>query len=86
MDCVSVNRKNVNANGLILAIDLGKYKSVVRAYEPAEPSWRMASFATNRAELLRVLNRYRPSVVVIEARAGEGVADGAAVLSVLRLC
>jgi hypothetical protein len=29
----NVNTKSVNVNGLILAIDLGKFKSVVCAYE-----------------------------------------------------
>jgi hypothetical protein len=66
MDCVSVCARGGNADGLILAIDLGKYKSVLRVYEPSEPSWRPASFATSRA-LLQVLDTYRPSVVVIEA-------------------
>jgi hypothetical protein len=28
MDCVGVRGKRVNANGLILAIDLGKFKNV----------------------------------------------------------
>ena len=28
MDCVGVRAKGVNANGLILAIDLGKFKNV----------------------------------------------------------
>ena len=63
----NVNAKSVNANGLILAIDLGKYKSVVCVYEPAEPSWQLTSFTTNREKLVKVLEKYRPSVVVIEA-------------------
>ncbi len=62
-----VNTKSVNANGLILTIDLGKYKSVVCVGEPAEPSWQLTSFTTNPEELLKVLEKYRPSVVVIEA-------------------
>src|SRR5262245_39716987 len=51
MDTKNIKTKSINANGLILAIDLGKYKSVVCAYEPAEPSWQVSSFTTNREEL-----------------------------------
>ena len=47
MKSVNVHPK-VSVNGVILGIDLGKYKSVVCAYEPAEPSWQMSSFTTNR--------------------------------------
>jgi len=67
MDKVNVNTKSVNVNGLILAIDLGKYKSVVCVYEPAEPSWEMTSFTTSSQELIKLLEKYRPSIVVIEA-------------------
>jgi hypothetical protein len=66
MDCVGVRAKGVNANGLILAIGLGKFKSVLCVYEPSEPSRQTAGFATSQA-LLQVLVKYRPSVVVIEA-------------------
>jgi hypothetical protein len=67
MDCVGVGvrAKSGHANGLILAIDLGKYKSVLRVHEPSEPSWQTASLATSQA-LLQVLDKYRPGVVVIE--------------------
>ena len=65
--CVNVGTKRVHANGLILAIDLGKYKSVACIYERAEPSWQLTSFTTNRAELVKVLDKHSPSVVVIEA-------------------
>jgi len=66
MKSVNVNPK-VSVNGVILGIDLGKYKSVVCAYEPAEPSWQMSSFTTNREELIKVLEKYRPRIIVIEA-------------------
>jgi hypothetical protein len=46
MDCVSVRAKGANANGLILAVDLSKCKSVIRVYEPSETSWQTASFST----------------------------------------
>ena len=45
--------KSASTN-VILAIDLGKYKSVVCVYEPAEPSWQLTSFTTNREELVKV--------------------------------
>jgi len=64
---VNVSTKRVNANGPILAIDLGKYKSVACIYERAEPSWQLTSFPTNRAELIKLLDKHQPSVVVIEA-------------------
>src|SRR5262249_51881410 len=48
MDKGDVNTKGGNVSGLILGIDLGKYKSVVCVYEPTEPSWQIASFTTNR--------------------------------------
>jgi hypothetical protein len=66
MDCVSVRAKGDNANGEILAIDLDKCKSVIRVYEPSEPSWQTASFSTNQA-LLQVLDKSRSSVVVTAA-------------------
>ena len=53
MGCVSVRAKDANPNGLILAIDLGKCKGVLRVYEPSEPSWQMARFATSQARLHR---------------------------------
>ena len=64
---VNVSTKRVNANGPILAIDLGKYKSVACIYERTEPSWQLTSFTTNRAELIKLLDKHQPSVVVIEA-------------------
>lgn len=51
----------------ILAIDLGKFKSVACAYDPATASWQMATIASEREEFVRLLERFRPSVVVIEA-------------------
>jgi transposase len=51
----------------ILALDLGKYKSVACAYDPADGEARFHTLATSRAELARLLDRCRPAVVVIEA-------------------
>jgi transposase len=64
---IKVHTKRAQAHGLILAIDLGKYKSVACIYEPAEPSWQVTRFTTNREELVKVLDKHQPSVVVIEA-------------------
>jgi transposase len=50
----------------ILAIDLGKYKSVACLCRPTEDP-RFSSFATSRTELTRVLDKHRPDVVLIEA-------------------
>jgi transposase len=51
----------------ILALDLGKYKSVACAYDPADGEARFHTLPTSRAELGRLLDRLRPAVVVIEA-------------------
>jgi transposase len=50
----------------ILAMDLGKYKSVVCVYRSADDC-RFLSFPTSRAELARLFERHRPAVVLIEA-------------------
>jgi transposase len=50
----------------ILAIDLGKYKSVVCLYRSADDH-RFLSFSTSRAEMARLLDRHGPAVVLIEA-------------------
>ena len=44
----------------ILAIDLGKYKSVVCVYHSAEAQ-RFLSITTSRPELVRLLARQRPA-------------------------
>jgi transposase len=50
----------------ILAIDLGKYKSVACLDRPADDP-RFSTFATSRAELARLIDKHRPAVVLIEA-------------------
>jgi transposase len=53
-------------SGTILAIDLGKYKSVACVYRPGcEPSFH--TLASNPEAFLRLCQRHRPDVVVIEA-------------------
>ena len=51
----------------ILALDLGKYKSVACAYDPDDGEARFQTLTTGRAELARLIDRERPAVVVIEA-------------------
>jgi transposase len=55
-----------NAAGPILALDLGKYKSVACSYVSAEDT-RFTTITTSRTELTRLFDKQRPSVVLIEA-------------------
>src|SRR5262249_62218150 len=60
------------AAGPILALDLGKYKSVACAY-PGDPAGaRFESVTTDRDRLRRLFAKYRPAVVVLEACALAG--------------
>jgi transposase len=54
------------ADAPILAIDLGKYKSVACRYR-AEDDHAFFSFTTSREELARLLQKHQPTVVLIEA-------------------
>jgi transposase len=51
----------------ILAIDLGKYKSVACLYTGSPDTARFDSFTTDRSRLAKLLQRCQPTVVVIEA-------------------
>jgi transposase len=51
----------------ILAIDLGKYKSVACVHEEATGEMCFTSFDTTRAELQRLIAKEQPAVVIIEA-------------------
>ena len=51
----------------ILAIDLGKYKSVVCVHDPATGEYRMTTFETTRAELRKLVGKEQAAVVIIEA-------------------
>jgi transposase len=51
----------------ILAVDLGKYKSVACVHDQASGEFRFMTFETTRAEVHRLLEREQPAVVVIEA-------------------
>jgi hypothetical protein len=56
----------------ILALDLGKYKSVACLYGPATAEAEFRTLGTSRAELARLIARARPAVVVIEACSRSG--------------
>jgi transposase len=60
------------AAGPILALDLGKYKTVACAYAGDPASARFESLTTSRAELRKLFERHRPAVVVFEACALSG--------------
>jgi transposase len=51
----------------ILAIDLGKYKSVACVHDPSTGEFRFTTFETTQAELGKLLGKESPAVVVIEA-------------------
>jgi transposase len=53
--------------GPILAIDLGKYKCVACAYDPATAAAEFRSIDASEAEVERLVRQARPAVVVIEA-------------------
>jgi len=52
---------------LILALDLGKYKSVACLYEGDPATARFVTLTTDREHLARLFTQDRPAIVVIEA-------------------
>ena len=56
-----------SANTSVLAIDLGKYKSVSCVYDQAGGEIRFTTFDTSRVELRCIVDKQRPGVVIIEA-------------------
>jgi hypothetical protein len=55
------------AAGTILALDLGKYKSLACAYDPATTLARFDTLASSPEELRKLFARERPAAVIIEA-------------------
>src|SRR5262245_12886028 len=53
--------------GLILALDLGKYKSVACSYDRGGGQPRFETLTTSRHDLRVLLQRHRPAVAVFEA-------------------
>src|SRR5262249_45712135 len=66
------NKTAATATETILAIDLGKYKSVACIYGPATAQARFDTLTTSRDELARLFRRHRPAVVLFEACALAG--------------
>jgi transposase len=58
--------QTANAAGPIVALDLGKYKSVACLWRAADDQ-QFTTLPTNRAELTRLFARQQPAVVLIEA-------------------
>jgi transposase len=59
---------NTNQNtGIIVAIDLGKYKSVACVYSGDPATASFTSFPTDRDRLAKLFAKHQPAVVVIEA-------------------
>ena len=56
-----------STNASILAIDLGKYKSVACVHDQDTGEFRFTTFDTTRAELQKLIGRDHPAVVIIEA-------------------
>jgi transposase len=56
-----------SAANTILAIDLGKYKSVACLYNPVTAEAKVTSIVTTKEEMRKLLERMRSDVVVIEA-------------------
>ena len=59
----------------ILAIDLGKYKSVVCMFDEGNGEFRFNSFETTRSELCKLIRKEQPAVVIVEACLLAAVAD-----------
>ena len=54
-------------NNIILAIDLGKYKSVACVLDENTGEYRFTTFDTSRAEMQKLVGKEQPAVVLIEA-------------------
>jgi transposase len=60
-------RTKVPADAAILAIDLGKYKSVAFWRHPDTAEERFCTFDTTRVELQKLIAKSKPDVILIEA-------------------
>jgi transposase len=68
MEACTKNTISVTAStSTILAIDLGRYKSVACVHVPDSGEIRSTTFDTTRAELQRLLAKEQPGVASIEA-------------------
>lgn len=66
------SKKTAAARTSILAIDLGKYKSVACLYDRLSTDVHFVTLQTSRQNMHKMLERERPEVVVIEACAQAG--------------
>jgi DNA mismatch repair ATPase MutS len=64
MNTITTTASNTS---IILAIDLGKYKSVDCVLDQNTGEFRFTTFDTSRAELQKRIAKVQPAVVVIEA-------------------
>jgi transposase len=62
-----MNMNTTAASTTILAIDLGKYKSVACVHDQATGEFTFMTFDTSRAELRKLIGKTQPAVVIIEA-------------------
>jgi transposase len=68
MNTISTASSTTTAStSTILAIDLGKYKSVVCVHDQATGEIRFTTFDTGRAELHKLIGKEQPAVIIIEA-------------------
>jgi transposase len=72
MNTITNSATTTAANGVatvntILAIDLGKYKSVACVHDQGTGEISFTTFDTTRAELRRLIDKHQPMVVIIEA-------------------
>jgi transposase len=58
---------STGSTNIILAIDLGKYKSVACVHDQATGEIRFTTFETSRTELCRLIEKEHAAVVIIEA-------------------
>src|SRR5688572_26406747 len=58
---------NIASTSTILAIDLGKYKSVACVHDQATGEISITTFETSRYELRKLIAKHQPAVVIIEA-------------------
>jgi transposase len=62
-----MNTNTTTVSTTILAIDLGKYKSVACLHDPATGEYSFMTLDTSRAELRKLIGKTQPGVVIIEA-------------------
>ncbi len=67
MNATSPTNEVTTSRSAILAIDLGKYKSVACSYDRTTSTARFTTIETSQHELERLLREQQPAVVVIEA-------------------